>query len=461
MSGSNIVGKRLRGSRLPAAAAALLAAGVLCGLAPPAMADPTRDPYGWLPRDYSSHGAAIDWLFYVIFWITMVIFVAVEAVLVYFLIKYRSRPGRDKGVFTHGNTRLEMTWTLLPAVILLALALFTKRVWDIYRYGPEGKDVQRTQVLVIGQQFKWNSIYPGPDGKIGTYLNFPRPSDPAYKHLKADEVVTAIQTDVRANPMGQVLDPDDPNDPGKDDDYDRLGAGRAIVLPVDTPLEVQLASTDVLHDFFLPHFRVKLDAVPGLKGHIFFTAKKQSTRTVPIDEVPAERAVWLGPRRDAKGELLPQQNVTLSGLPKSYKIYNPDATESIASGRRPIWLSHLESLQTAAQNRILRREAQAAAAENRQPYTRDTIPAPVYQAELASLRADLKSLGITELTYVDEPFEVVCEELCGEGHYTMNNVFIVLSQVEYRDFINKPGTADPPKRLTSPQPAPAPTAAAQ
>src|SRR5687768_13213888 len=72
----------------------------------------------WLPKDFSAHGPAMDWLFNVIFWITMAIFVVVEVLLVYFAIKYRYRPHR-RGVFSHGNTRLEMAWTIAPAIVLL------------------------------------------------------------------------------------------------------------------------------------------------------------------------------------------------------------------------------------------------------------------------------------------------------------------------------------------------------
>ena len=77
----------------------------------------------WLPPDRSAHGHGIDGLFYWIFWITTIIFIACEVVLVVFLIKYRSRPDRKKAHFTHGNPKLEMAWTIAPAIILAFLAL--------------------------------------------------------------------------------------------------------------------------------------------------------------------------------------------------------------------------------------------------------------------------------------------------------------------------------------------------
>src|SRR4051812_29748140 len=79
----------------------------------------------WLPTNYSAHGGDIDNLFNVIYWLTMIIFILVELVMVIFLVQYRHRPGKKKALFTHGNTKLEMIWTILPAIILLVLAMFS------------------------------------------------------------------------------------------------------------------------------------------------------------------------------------------------------------------------------------------------------------------------------------------------------------------------------------------------
>ena len=146
--------------------------------APPAGLLAEASPGGWwLPPNYSKHGEAIDWLFNLIFWLTMVIWVAVTAVMAYFLIKYRYRPERKKALFTHGNTRLEMIWTLVPAVILIALALLTKRTWDEYRFPPKDIRDKSHDMMVIAQQFNWNVVYAGPDGKLGRYLIFPKTTD--------------------------------------------------------------------------------------------------------------------------------------------------------------------------------------------------------------------------------------------------------------------------------------------
>src|SRR5690349_21710738 len=97
-----------------AAAAAVLVGIVFLAAAGPASAADLRPGWGqwWLPPVRSAHGGAIDSLFLWTFWITMITFIAVEVVLIIFLIRYRSRPDKKKAHFTHGNTKLEMAWTL-------------------------------------------------------------------------------------------------------------------------------------------------------------------------------------------------------------------------------------------------------------------------------------------------------------------------------------------------------------
>src|SRR3569623_562005 len=110
----------------------------------------------WLPKTYSTHAPAMDSLFTWIFWITTVTFIGVQIVLVVFLIKYRYNPNKKKAVFTHGNQRLEMAWTITPAIILLIQSVASIRVWNNYRYSPLADSADKVKILVIGQQFQWN-----------------------------------------------------------------------------------------------------------------------------------------------------------------------------------------------------------------------------------------------------------------------------------------------------------------
>lgn len=371
----------------------------------------------WLPPQLSTHGDSIDSLFNWIFWITTIAFFLVEITLVVFLIKYRYRPDRRKGVFTHGNTRLEMAWTLAPAVILLVIALATKRVWDDYRFSPLAADPDRAQVLVVGEQFKWNVVYPGPDGKLGRYMAFPQPTDGKYKTMPREQAMREIGNYIGGtNPLGQVVDAKNPEDPGKDDDYVRT-PGRALFIPAERAIDVHLTSKDVLHDFALPEFRVKLDAVPGMRGHVNFKTKPEARSTVrmPVDQVPAEKPIWLDydtPRVEAAGN------------PKRFRLFDPNAR---ARARvRPYIMDTLESLNQAAERRIRRA-------------TPTATPEQISQAlpgELEKLRADLKAMGISDLSVINRKYEIVCMELCGMGHSTMRGEMVVLSNDEYMNYLN-------------------------
>ncbi len=362
----------------------------------------------WLPPVRSAHGGDIDDLFNVTFWITMVTFVAVEICLVVFLIKYRHRPDRKKAHFTHGNARLEMAWTLAPAVIFIGLAVANKGVWDKLRFNPDANRPDKAIILVIGQQFKWNVIYPGPDGKLGRYLIYPKPTDQRWPggitfnrtkgpaELKYDEAVSAIRQYVdQENPLGK--DMDDPD--GKDDDWTKQ-PGREITIPEGRPVEVQLSSRDVIHDFFLPNFRVKLDAVPGMRGKIVFTATMTSKQREDLS------------RRKYKIDEL----VTLfdQGTPPDlYVQIDKDSPGAIEDPRKKGNYLYVEDPKATKPKTILRNTA------GFNILTKENI-------------AKLKAAGITEVTAFESGvWDLVCEELCGQGHGGMTGQIRVLDSEEY------------------------------
>jgi len=173
-----------------------------------------------LPEGVSSYSGRVDGLFSLILWITGIIFVIVEFLLLFFLFRYRHRDGR-RALYTHGNNRVEVVWTIVPAVICVVLALLSRRSWaEIKQQMP--KDAM--QIEITGEQFAWNIRYAGPDGKLGT----------------ADDIVTLNQ----------------------------------LHFPVGRPVVATLRSKDVIHSFFLPEFRVKQDAVPGMSTRIWFDSMR-------------------------------------------------------------------------------------------------------------------------------------------------------------------------------------------
>jgi len=176
---------------------------------------------GGLIQNASTFGPAIDLMFMVVLVMTSVAFVLVEGLLIYFLIRYRARPGQ-RAVYVHGSRRLELAWTVGTAFALLSLALYQRPTWaEVKQTLPD-----ESTALVIGlsaDQFDWDATYPGADGRLDT----------------ADDLVAP------------------PN---------------LLYVPVDRPVIVRLQSKDVLHSFFVPQFRLKQDAVPGITIRVWFQA---------------------------------------------------------------------------------------------------------------------------------------------------------------------------------------------
>jgi len=189
----------------------------------------------WLPRDVSTHGYQIDHLFNFILGLTGVVFIATEFLLFWFLWRYDRTTNTSPVKFTHGSHNLEIVWTILPAATLLFIAIYQMNAWaEVKMHKP---DMEPT-VEVTARQFEWRLRYPGKDGKIGT----------------------------------------------KDDIYHV----NELHVPVDEMILVNLESADVLHDFFLPHLRIKQDAVPGTTIPVWFRA----TQPGEYDLVCAELCGW-------------------------------------------------------------------------------------------------------------------------------------------------------------------------
>src|ERR1043166_6036617 len=119
-----------------------------------------------LPHGASTFVGDVDGIYYLILAITGVAFVIVEIGLVWFLIKYRARPGRPVR-YTHGNNTAEVIWTSIVAVTVVVLGLLSAPVWKRIK----GRDSVPADAMVIRvhvKQFEWNFIYPGPDGRFDT-----------------------------------------------------------------------------------------------------------------------------------------------------------------------------------------------------------------------------------------------------------------------------------------------------
>lgn len=204
------------------------AAAVLAATAATAFAG---DPLGMMPESASAEGDRIDDLTYLITWVVGVTFVGVQALLVWFLWKYRAREG-VRAKHTHGNHTVEMVWTVVPAAILVFLAVYQMGLWGEIKASEAPDNAGAVKVQIFAKRFEWNFRYPGADGAFGT--------------------------------------PDDPVTTG------------VLVVPVNRPVNAEMRSMDVIHSFFLPNLRFKMDAVPGLHAKLWFRPNKLSTDRLPV-----------------------------------------------------------------------------------------------------------------------------------------------------------------------------------
>lgn len=187
----------------------------------------------WLPENVSVHGEKADFLYRVIFYMTTFIFFAVQGTLIYFVIRYREKPGQ-KAFYFYESATLEVIWWVIPGLILFFLAVYQYNSWVQAKIAaPEGKNVVRIEAMA--QQFAWNFRYAGPDGKFTT----------------ADDVSLVNQ----------------------------------LHIPEGKPVLIQLQSLDVIHSFYLPFLRVKQDAVPGLIVQVWFQATKTGKYEIACAEL--------------------------------------------------------------------------------------------------------------------------------------------------------------------------------
>ena len=193
-----------------------------------------------LPPASSVHGAEIDGLMKVSMTLILVVFFALTPMLFYFAYKYRGKKENTAYFFAHNN-KLEITWTVIPTIVLTALILYGLRTWD----RAMNPDVTEATIIeVYSKQFDWTARYSGADNILG---------DANFRLVEG------------RNTLGVDL-----NDDKAADDI----VVREVHLPVNKPVLLKFRSRDVIHSAFLPHFRVQMNCVPGLSTQFAFTPIK-------------------------------------------------------------------------------------------------------------------------------------------------------------------------------------------
>ncbi len=244
----------------------------------------------WTRMWFSSKGSdvspGIDALFYYIFWVSAFFFVLLMALLVYWGIKYRRRPGEPaiaEPSASH-NTRLELAWSIIPSVLMLVMFIWGAREYLKLVVAPTGAET----ITVTAKQWAWSWDYPN----------------------GAQSLETETVADVE---------------------------GALFALPVGRPVEFVMTSTDVIHSFYIPGFRIKRDVFPNRYTNVWVTPTQAThtfddglERTVKIEGAPdyflfcaeycgdqhsqmanrvailaeADYQAWLGKQLDTSGETL-------------------------------------------------------------------------------------------------------------------------------------------------------------
>jgi cytochrome c oxidase subunit II len=189
----------------------------------------------WLPQNVSTFGGDIDHLFRVLYYILALWFVAVEVLILYFVVRYH-RSRHAKPTYVRGDTAAQAAWVLVPALIVLMLDLgIDKMGGSAWRKVKIDFPPAENSVRLTAKQFNWEFTYPGPDGKFGT----------------ADD---------------QTLE-------------------NELHVPVGRVVGMEITSKDVIHSFFIPDLRLKQDVMPGRTIKVWFDATKAGTYEIACAEL--------------------------------------------------------------------------------------------------------------------------------------------------------------------------------
>ena len=276
----------------------------------------------WFPAQGSTQSDKIDTLYDVLMIVSVPIFVLVMTVAIYCVIAFRAKPGeRGDGAHIHGNTKLEVIWVTIPFIIVTGLAVYGWIVLDDI----EAKQPNELVVEVTGEQFAWSFDYP-------------------------DEEVESNE----------------------------------LVLPVDRPVHFQIHARDVLHSFWVPEFRMKQDAVPGITTNtrvtptregsypvvcaelcgIGHSTMRQQVRVVPADEweawVEERRSGGDAPEDGEDPQAAGREIFTSTGCNACHTLGDADATSSVGP--------ELNQLADVAQNRV--------SGQSAEDYVRESIVDP-------------------------------------------------------------------------------------
>jgi cytochrome c oxidase subunit 2 len=190
-----------------------------------------------LPEAASAHGPEIDKLFYITLALITIVFIGTHIIMIYQTYKYAGKKGNRATYFAHSN-KLELIWTVIPAIVLTGLIAYGLTVWNDVIYPGDKKAMV---VELYAKQFDWTARYSGKDNQLGRY---------------------DFRSIGEGNDLGLLED-------AKNDD-DVIVKGE-LHLVKGEPVQFKFRSRDVIHSAFMPHFRAQMNCVPGMETMFEFT----------------------------------------------------------------------------------------------------------------------------------------------------------------------------------------------
>jgi len=352
---------------------------------------------GWeLPSGVSRMGDEIDFLYRVILFVTGTVFLGTQFFLFYALVKYRDRPGREAW-YTHGSKKAEVVWTLIPALVIAGLAALQMPTW---RKLQDAKPADEPFLArVIGRRFEWRVVHAGPDGKLDT----------------ADDVILTNQL--------------------------HLPPGRRVWL--------ELRAEDVIHSFYLPQFRFKQDTVPGMKIVVPVDALRTSADyreqraaygNADIEDYGA-LARLLKPANRAVDKFVKEK---LDAGPRAaMDEYEPGGKEDAAARAGIVRALNVlidgPTLENDAAFKEVKRSkaTEALLARAQRLNKRDAWKRTINRALIADAYPNI-------VRRLQKDYEILCAELCGEGHYQMQGKVVVHDdESDFEAWLKEAQSGDP------------------
>lgn len=207
----------------------------------------------WYFTELASNWGAIDVTVTITFIVCGIVFVAANVFMAYAILRYRNKSKSQRAKYEPENKKLELWLTIITTIGVVAMLAPGLFVWGKFVSPPKHSAI----VEAVGQQWQWSFRLPGEDGQLGTTNT---------KKISID------------NPFG--MNEEDPY--GQDD---VLIAGNELHIPLDQPVKFLLRSKDVLHNFTVPQFRVKMDLVPGMVTWQWLTPTRTGTFEILCEEL--------------------------------------------------------------------------------------------------------------------------------------------------------------------------------